>query len=111
MASTPVAINVAVDDMSPTDLYEAFAGSPPAAQLVSLVLTNTTASPIDVDVWKRDAGDTTSWYIASQLTVPAHGNKAFKGGLVTFENSGEKLRAQASDAGVDAVGSVLEYGS
>lgn len=104
--STPVAINIAVDDAAPTDLYEAGAA---LAQLTSLLLTNTTGGDITVDVWKRDAGDTTSWFIASTLNVLANNNKRLTGVLVTFENATEKLRAQASAPGIDAVGSVIEY--
>lgn len=103
--STPVAINVSIG-VSATDLYTAGAAK---AQLTSLVLTNTTGSPITIDVWKRNAGNTTSWYIAATLGIPANGNRSLSKALVTFENSGEKLRAQASATGIDAVGSIIEY--
>lgn len=103
--STPVAINVAVLG-SATDLYTAGAN---LAQLTTLVLTNTTGGDLTIDVWKRNAGDTTSWFIAATLGVPANGNRSLSKALVTFENSGEKLRAQASGVGIDAVGSVIEY--
>lgn len=105
MPSTPVAINVSVGT-SATDLYVAGAD---LAQLTTLVLTNTTAGALTIDVWKRNAGDTTSWFIASTLGIPAHGNRSLSKALVTFENNGEKLRAQASGVGIDAVGSVIEY--
>lgn len=103
--STPVAINVAVG-ASATDLYTAGAA---LAQLTTLVLTNTTGSPITIDVWKRNAGDTTSWFIAATLGIPANGNRSLSKALMTFENAGEKLRAQASGVGIDAVGSIIEY--
>lgn len=103
--SQPVAINIAVDT-SPTDLYTS---SGFGAQLTSLILTNTTGSPITIDVWKRNVADDTSWYIASTLGIPANGNRSLSKGLVTFTNSGEKLRAQASALGIDAVGSIIEY--
>lgn len=103
--SVAKAINVAVLG-SATDLYTAGAAD---AQLTGLTLTNTTAGDLTIDVWKRNAGDTTSWFIAKTLTISALSSKSFKGSLVTFENSGEKLRAQASGTGIDAVGSVIEY--
>lgn len=103
--STPVAINVAVA-ASATDLYTAGSAR---AQLTTLVLTNTTGSAITIDVWKRNAGNSTSWFIAKTLSVPANGSLSFKGALVTFSASGEKLRAQASGTGIDAVGSIIEY--
>lgn len=103
--STPKAINVAVL-ASATDLYTAGAAD---AQLTTLVLTNTTGGALTIDIWKRNAGDTTSWFIASTLSIAAGESLSFKGALVTFENSGEKLRAQASGTGIDAVGSVIEY--
>lgn len=105
MASTPVAINVHVL-ASATDLYTAGANN---AQLTTLVLTNTTGSPITIDVWKRNAANSDSWFIAATLGVPANGNRSLSKALMTFENSGEKLRAQASGVGIDAVGSVIEY--
>lgn len=105
MAVTPVAINVAVL-ASATDLYTAGSNR---AQLTTLVLTNTTGSPITIDVWKRNAGNTTSWFIAATLSVGANESRSLSKALVTFENSGEKLRAQASGTGIDAVGSVIEY--
>lgn len=103
--STPVAINISVTG-SATDLYTAGSAK---AQLTTLELTNTTDGDLTIDIWKRNAGNTTSWYIASQLTVPARGNKSLSKVLPTFTNSGEKLQAQASDVGIDAVGSVIEY--
>lgn len=103
--STPVAINVAVL-ASATDLYTAGASR---AQLTTLVLTNTTGGDLTIDIWKRNAGDTTSWFIASTLPIAAGETLSFKGALVTFSASGEKLRAQASGTGIDAVGSVIEY--
>ena len=105
MASTPVAINVSVAATA-TDLYTAGANK---AQLTTLVLTNTTSGALTIDVWKRNAGNSASWFIASTLGIPAHGNRSLSKALVTFENNGEKLRAQASGTGIDAVGSVIEY--
>src|ERR1041385_8452574 len=103
--STPVAINVAVLG-SATDLYVAGAN---LAQLTTLVLTNTTGGTLTIDVWKRNAGDTTSWFIASTLSILANESKSLSKALMTFENAGEKLRAQACGTGIDAVGSVIEY--
>lgn len=104
--SLAVPINEHVDDASPTDLYTAGAD---VAQLTTLVLTNTTASAITVSVWKRNAGGTEDYYVASDLSIPANGNRSISKGLVTFNASGEKLRAQASAVGIDAVGSIIEY--
>lgn len=103
--SVPVAINVAVLG-SATDLYTAGSAK---AQLTTLVITNTTGGALTIDIWKRNAGDTTSWLIASDLPLAAGETLSFKGALVTFTASGEKLRAQASGVGIDAVGSIIEY--
>lgn len=103
--SLPVPINVAVL-ASATDLYVAGAAE---AQLTTLVLTNTTAGALTISIWKRNAGDTTSWHIAETLPIAAKESLSFKGALVTFSASGEKLRAQASGTGIDAVGSIIEY--
>lgn len=103
--SAPKAINVAVLG-SNTDLYTAGSAK---AQLTTLVLTNTTGGALTIRVWKRNAGDTTSWHIAYDLPLAANESLSFKGALVTFENSGEKLRAIASGTGIDAVGSIIEY--
>ena len=107
MSSTPQPIRVAIG-ASATDLYTAFVGSGAArGQLVSLNFSNTTAAAITVDVWFRNAGDTTSTYLVKVLSVLANSTKEWRG-LVVFNTAGEKLRAQASATGVDCLGSVIE---
>lgn len=103
MAASPVGIAIAVGT-SATDLYTAGANVP--ASLVTLDLTNTTNADIRVDVWKELSGPT-SVYLGSTITVPAKGNASFRG-MDTVVNNGDKWRAQATAAGVDANGTVLE---
>lgn len=94
--------------VSATTLYTAFIGSVTRAILVYLDLANTTAVDVTVNIWWESADGLTKRYIGQySLTVPANGGASWRG-IVTLANAGEKIRAQASAAGVDAVGTVME---
>lgn len=106
MATTPQPIEAAIA-ASATDLYTAFvAGGATRAMIVSLDLTNTTAADITVDVW-LDIGGAVTRYLADDLVVPAKGTASWRG-MAVLNASSEKLRAQGSATGVDAVGAVME---
>jgi len=75
--------------------------------LVSLDLTNTTSNDITVDVWWESADGLTVRYFGKSISVPAGGAASYRG-IVTLSNVSEKIRALASLAGVQAVGTVME---
>jgi hypothetical protein len=106
VASTPQTINVAVG-AGATDLFTAFVAAASRGMLVALHFCNTTTADITVDVWHRDAGNTTSRFLMDDETVPAKGTLNWSG-MVTLAAAGEKIRAQASGAGVDCLGTVIE---
>lgn len=107
MASTSQPINVAILG-SATPLYTAFVeGGATRAMLVSLDLTNTTASDITVDLYYLRDSDASKKYFADDLTVPAKGNASFRGMLV-IDTVDDSWVAIASAVGIDAVGAVIE---
>lgn len=107
MATEPVPVEAGVGT-SAGDLYSHPGGSVTQAVVTSLDFTNTTASPITIDVWHRNAGDSQSRFLLDDATVPGKGTLSWRG-MLTLDASGEKLRAQASATGVDVLGTVVEY--
>lgn len=107
MITTPIPLNVAIT-VAALDIYTAYTGTPASAAVISLDLTNTTSADITVDLWKRNAADSASYYVADDLVVPAKGTASWRG-ILPFTVSGEKLRGSASATGVDLTGSVMEF--
>jgi hypothetical protein len=108
MTTTPqqIAITVAT---SATDLYAAFVGAAPPtrAMITSLNFCNTTTSDITIDVWLEPAGGGVNIHLYDDVVVPAKGVLEWRG-LIVLDASTEKIQAQASAAGVDCLGAVME---
>ena len=92
-----------------TDLYTAPAST--TTSILSLILANKAATPIDVDVRVVRSGGTPSLYIVKDAPVPVGG------ALEVIENkpivleTGDKIQARVSNGGAtdaDVTGSIME---